>query len=515
MLSSSASASETVPRRSEAIEPRSRSVTVFVVACVMAALGAARGRADVVFGATETRVNKFTPGQQRMVAADADGSGNFVVVWASASQDGSGYGVFGQRFNSAAVPIGTEFRVNSFTVGDQKRPAVAVDKTTGNFLVAWQSPQGGSVQDVFAQRYAAGGVPAGSEFEVSVVVGGYHGFTRAAAGGGGFVVVWQDGGQDGSSYGVYAQRISGSGAMLGTQFRVNTYTTGNQFQPAVASDAAGNFVVVWQSYRQVTLGWSIHGQRFDSTGSRIGGEFVVSSTAQATTPSVAVGASKILVLWETTPVSGTNLISGAVLDKATGAFVRTEFPITSPTTLSQTQPVAVGSQSDSFFDLFVETDPASQFSIIDVAQTDGNGTTGAKTRVNAIQQPAFEPAGAPTSSGGVFAQWSMLTDVYGRVGTVPGGATPTPTPIITPTRTPTPTPTPTVTPTPTSCSCSIGDANGDCKIDVLDVFYLINYLFAGGARPICNSDVDNSHKVDVADVFYLINYLFAGGPPPV
>src|SRR5205814_5414914 len=137
---------------------------------------------DVVFGAAETRVNKFTAGQQRMVAADADGSGNFVVVWASASEDGSGYGVFGQRFNSAAVPIGAEFRVNSYTVGDQKRPAVAVDKATGSFLVAWQSPQGGSIQDVFAQRYAAGGTPDGGEFEVSVVVGGYHGFTRAAAG---------------------------------------------------------------------------------------------------------------------------------------------------------------------------------------------------------------------------------------------------------------------------------------------------------------------------------------------
>src|SRR5258706_65942 len=215
MLSSSASASGTVPRRSDGIEPRSRSVTGFGVACVMGAGVAAGGHADVVFGAAETRVNKFTAGQQRMVAVDVDGSGSFVVVWASASEDGSGYGVFAQRFNSAAVPIGTEFRVNSFTVGDQKRPAVAVDKSTSNF------------------------------------------------------------------------------------------------------------VVVWQSYRQVTTGWSIHGQRFDSAGSRIGGEFVVSSTAQATTPSVAVGASKILVLWETTNASGMNLISGAVLDKATGGFVRT------------------------------------------------------------------------------------------------------------------------------------------------------------------------------------------------
>jgi hypothetical protein len=60
-----------------------------------------------------------------------------------------------------------------------------------------------------------------------------------------------------------------------------------------------------------------------------------------------------------------------------------------------------------------------------------------------------------------------------------------------------------------------GDVNGDCQVDVQDVFYLINFLFANGARPICNADVDNSHHVDVEDVFYLINYLFSGGPPPL
>ncbi len=34
----------------------------------------------------------------------------------------------------------------------------------------------------------------------------------------------------------------------GTEFQVNTYTTDAQYAPAVASDSAGNFVVVWASY---------------------------------------------------------------------------------------------------------------------------------------------------------------------------------------------------------------------------------------------------------------------------
>jgi hypothetical protein len=34
---------------------------------------------------------------------------------------------------------------------------------------------------------------------------------------------------------------------VGPEFRVNTYTSGSQATPAVATDPAGNFVVVWQS----------------------------------------------------------------------------------------------------------------------------------------------------------------------------------------------------------------------------------------------------------------------------
>jgi len=60
-----------------------------------------------------------------------------------------------------------------------------------------------------------------------------------------------------------------------------------------------------------------------------------------------------------------------------------------------------------------------------------------------------------------------------------------------------------------------GDANGDGQVTVGDVFYLINYLFAGGPAPIGSGDANGDGSVTVGDVFYLINYLFAGGPAPV
>ena len=62
-----------------------------------------------------------------------------------------------------------------------------------------------------------------------------------------------------------------------------------------------------------------------------------------------------------------------------------------------------------------------------------------------------------------------------------------------------------------------GDANGDGKVSVSDVIYLINYLFKGGPAPLPILQVGDANcdgKVTVSDVIYLINYLFKGGPPP-
>jgi M6 family metalloprotease-like protein len=61
-----------------------------------------------------------------------------------------------------------------------------------------------------------------------------------------------------------------------------------------------------------------------------------------------------------------------------------------------------------------------------------------------------------------------------------------------------------------------GDANGDKKLSVSDVIYLINYLFKGGPPPVESlvGDVNCDGMVNVSDVAYLINYLFKGGPLP-
>ena len=75
-------------------------------------------------------------------------------------------------------------------------------------------------------------------------------------------MVWTGDLQDGSSSGIFGQRYASIGAPLGPEFRINTYTSGEQSLPAVGSDAAGNFVVVWRSYGQDGSHHGVFGQRY-------------------------------------------------------------------------------------------------------------------------------------------------------------------------------------------------------------------------------------------------------------
>jgi predicted outer membrane repeat protein len=60
-----------------------------------------------------------------------------------------------------------------------------------------------------------------------------------------------------------------------------------------------------------------------------------------------------------------------------------------------------------------------------------------------------------------------------------------------------------------------GDANTDGGVDVSDVVFLIQYIFAGGG-PLHDraADADCNGGIDISDAVYLIGYIFAGGPAP-
>ncbi|MCJ7578708.1 MAG: dockerin type I repeat-containing protein, partial [candidate division Zixibacteria bacterium] len=61
-----------------------------------------------------------------------------------------------------------------------------------------------------------------------------------------------------------------------------------------------------------------------------------------------------------------------------------------------------------------------------------------------------------------------------------------------------------------------GDVDDDGVINVVDVVFLLNYIFIDGPAPDppCLGDVNKDGNENSDDVLYLISYLFLGGPPP-
>src|SRR5690348_3685774 len=74
------------------------------------------------------------------------------------------------------------------------------------------------------------------------------------------------------------------------EFQVNTYTMYDQNHPSIAA-SSGGFVVVWDSYKQLGTAnpFDVFGQRYDSLGNPLGGEFLVNSytTSHQSAPSIA------------------------------------------------------------------------------------------------------------------------------------------------------------------------------------------------------------------------------------
>ena len=256
---------------------------------------------------SEFQVNTWTTDSQSGPSVASLSNGWFVVVWHSRGQDGSSWGVYGQRFDSNGNKVGSEFQVNTWTTDHQERPSVA-SLPSGGFVVAWSGAGQGDSSGVYGQRFDSNGNKVGSEFQVNTWTTDWQAWSSVASlPSGGFVVVWQSDWQDGSSTGVYGQRFDSNGNKVGSEFRVNTWTTNSQWRPSVASLPGGGFVVVWQSWGQDGYSYGVYGQRFDSNGNKVGSEFQVNTwtTDYQESPSVApLPSGGFVVVWQSGCTSG-------------------------------------------------------------------------------------------------------------------------------------------------------------------------------------------------------------------
>jgi hypothetical protein len=271
--------------------------------------GAPKDLAFSVQEATVFQVSEHTvEGDRPDVASGQDGT--FLVVYARDDPGPSSANeIVARPYCDGGVPLGDAVPVSEVSA-DLRYPRIA--RAAENFVVVWPDLTNDRIR---GRRVSATGAPLGTEFDVADDDPDYYQVDVAADAAGAFVVVWSEFGADGDDAGVLARRFDETGTAQGAEFLVNTYTTSQQNDPAVASDAAGNFVVVWHSGasgssdpHQDPAG-GVFGQRFDSTGAPVGSEFQVNETTEYRQrfPSVAMDPSgSFVVVWSDAYIYGCN-----------------------------------------------------------------------------------------------------------------------------------------------------------------------------------------------------------------
>ncbi|HKQ57512.1 MAG TPA: FlgD immunoglobulin-like domain containing protein [Candidatus Eisenbacteria bacterium] len=207
-------------------------------------------------------------GDQRTPVMIADGASGAILVWED--RRGTAADIYAQRVSSLGVidpAWPADGRALCAAVQDQVEPKIAPDGAGGAFVV-WEDYRAGNGEsDIYAQRVSgSGAIAAGwpaAGVPVCTITGSQGRPTVVTDGAGGVIVAWED--RRGASFDIYAQRLNASGApqWLANGVAVSP-AAGVQRFPAAVPDASGGMIVAWQDTRSGDA--DIYAQRVSSSG---------------------------------------------------------------------------------------------------------------------------------------------------------------------------------------------------------------------------------------------------------
>lgn len=209
---------------------------------------------------TEFMVNAPSPSTlQTFPAALGLSKGGYMVAFDSDILDGSTWDIFIQNFDNQGNKIQSQSKVNTYTTSDQYYPHI-FKFNNNETIVTWDSQgQDGSGFAVIMQSLDNNGNKVGNEIQINTYTTGDQAFYPQIStsyptqppgtilDNGNCIIVWSSSGQDGSGWGVYAQRFDAQKNKLGPEFRVNDFTTYDQATAVVAPLNNGKVAIAWSS----------------------------------------------------------------------------------------------------------------------------------------------------------------------------------------------------------------------------------------------------------------------------
>ncbi|WP_299537157.1 hypothetical protein [Ulvibacterium sp.] len=249
------------------------------------AVAAQRYNTDGSKWGDEFVVNTETASTQSQPTVAVADDGSHIIFWRSKDQDGSGFGVYAQRYDGDGNEVGGEFQINEETNSNQDQ-AYAAYHSNGNLMVIWESAdQDGKAGEIYARVYddEFNDISNG-EFRVNTVIDGWQNTARISAVPSGFIVVWESLNIDSERIAIVFKRFGSDGTALMTmEEQVNIREICDQKNPDIATQADGTFVIVWEHLEDPekcgsaqTLASDIAARIYNSDGTAVTDEIVLS-----------------------------------------------------------------------------------------------------------------------------------------------------------------------------------------------------------------------------------------------
>lgn len=242
---------------------------------------------------------------------------------------------------------------------------------------------------------------------------------------GAFVVVWESIDSDTGDYGIYAQRYNADGTRLGGETQINNTLLNEQSSPKVAMNADGNFVAVWENIDQ-NGDINIYARRFDAAGTPSGSDFrinpsTISYATGGAVPGVGMdSAGNFIVVWESYDNTNGNDDIYARRFDSSGTALGAEFRVNSEIANDQMYPVVAMNAAGDFIAAWQSTAQDSDGSTGIYAQryTAAGTALGGEFRVNTTiaNDQTAVTAAMDTSGDAVVAWQSAAQDSDGSSG---------------------------------------------------------------------------------------------------
>ncbi len=189
----------------------------------------------------EILVNSTTAGTQIQQKVSINDNREFIVVWTGNDSDGDG--VYAQRFDSSASPVGGEFQVNQTETLNQRTPSVFLFND-GSFVITWADESDG--WDILFQRFDSSGnrvnsetmaFPDNSNTQIGTEISGNRTSKQ-------FFISWEN--NDSDLRGVAGRLFTTTGQAFSSVVQINSTEFDYQLNQNLAFSISDKIIVVWR-----------------------------------------------------------------------------------------------------------------------------------------------------------------------------------------------------------------------------------------------------------------------------